>query len=649
MLNSMRERFNQLKWILLAVVAAFVFGFVFIDMGLGGAPLAGGDDRAYAARVNGQTITFREFDRALYYTEQQYKQNYGAQLTPEVFASMGIPAQVLNSLVDQRLLIQEAERLDLDATQEEVRKRIMDIPVLSQNGKFVGTELYSRWTQQLGYQTPSEFEDEISRDITSSKMESALASSIVISPKTAESEYRRQNESAKIRYVLYPASREAAAVTVTPAEAEQYYKANQANYAHGEQRYLKYLVADFARLRSQITPSDEQLRRHYDSTKEQYKSNEAARIQHILIKVDPGATPEADLAAKTKAESIVAQIRGGADFAALAKANSADPSSSAQGGEMGWVERGQTVDAFDRAAFSVALNTVSDPIRTPEYGYHIIRVHERRPAAFRAFEEVRSQVAAQVADQMAKDQAREQMNRINAQIKAKKPNTPEEFAAYANDKVSSNDTQWFGKGESLPGIGFNQPLTTWVFSAKQGDIGEVVGTQRGIVIPYLVNIRPAGITPLAEVKDRVDQDARAEKARQAALNSLRTASAGATSVDAIAPKAGLAAADTTINRGGSIQGFTGDTTELVKATMSAQVGQVVGPIVVGDGAVVFQVTEQHKVSPEELKEKVPAYMEVLRSQQARSLRSVLLERLRNQAKIDINQQALQNSAPNPRA
>ena len=122
MLKLMRESFNHLKWILLAVVAAFVLGFVFIDMGLGGA-LAGTRDRTYAARVNGQTVTRQEYDRALYYTEQRYKSMYGGQMTQEMLDQLGLPKQVLDSLVDQQLLLQEAKRLHLNATPEEVRKK----------------------------------------------------------------------------------------------------------------------------------------------------------------------------------------------------------------------------------------------------------------------------------------------------------------------------------------------------------------------------------------------------------------------------------------------------------------------------------------------------------------------------------------------
>lgn len=650
MLSTLRNAFNRLKWILIAIVGAVIVGFVFIDTGLGGAGAAIGEERAFAARVNGETITFRDYDRALYYTEQNYRQMYGQQFTPEMMQNLGLEQQVLDSLVDQRLLIQEAKRLNLEATQEEVRDRILEIPVLNPEGKFVGSELYTRYvTGSLGYQSPAEFEDELARDITVAKMESALQSSIIVSPKAAEAEYRRMNESAKIRYVLYPSSREVANVTVTPAEVDAYYKNNQAKYAHGEQRAIKYLIADYARLRSQIQPTDEQLRSRYETAKEQYKSGEAVRIQHILVKVDPTASSEVEAAAKAEAESLVQQLRAGADFAALARQHSDDPSSAGAGGDMGWVERGQTVAPFERAAFSIAPNTISNPIRSQEYGYHIIRVTDRRPPSYRPFEEVKPMLTAQVAEDMAKTEAREAINRINAVIRDRKPATAEEFAALANDKVSSNDTQWFQRSEPIPGIGNHPQLSTWIFQAKQGDLSTPMGTSRGIVVPYVTGIRPPGVSPLAEIRERVEAEAKAAKAREIAVNALKTAMAGASSVDAVAAKVGLSAADTTVSRQGFIGGFTGDTQELVKAAMDAPQGQLAGPVSTGDGAVVFLVTEHTKVTPEDLKARTPEYMNALRAQQARSLRMVLLERLRKTANVEINNQVLASASSQPAA
>lgn len=649
MLKMMRDNFQQLKWALLGVVAAFIIGFVYVDMGLGGAGQTKEQDRGYAARVNGETISYREFDRALYYTQKNYEQMYKQPLSNEMIQAMGLPRQVLDALIDQRLLLQQAKQLHLAATPEEVREKILQIPTLNPDGHFVGDELYARYvTGSLGYQSPAEFEDELGREITLQKMESALLNSIVVSPKAADAEYRRVTENAKIRYVLYPATRDIATVSVTPAEVEQYYKANQAKYAHGEQRELKYLVADVNRLRSQIVPTDAELQKRYNDSKEDFKQPESAHILHILIKVDPNATAAEDAAAKAKADNIVKQLRAGADFGKLARENSGDPSSSSKGGDMGFVERGMTVEPFDTAAFSIPLNTISDPIRSKEFGYHIIKVLERRPAGYRPFEEVKPMLAGQLASQMANDQARDEITKVSARLKQAKSKSVAEFTAMANDKISSNDTQWFGKNDAIPGLGNNSVLAGWAFSAKVGDIGDIIGTQRGPAIPYLAAIRPAGVPPVDEIRPRVEADARTAKALELARQTLAKA-LPASNIDDVAKKSGLTALETTVTRQGYVSGFRGDVSVLIDAAMSAKVGQMGGPIVMPEGAVVFQVLDQKRVDPKMIDENRASFAEMLRQQEGRNLRTVLLQRLRKQSTIDINPIVTEQQKPQQQA
>lgn len=640
MLKLMRDSFQQLKWILVAIVAIFIL-FIFVDWGGGGPNSNTGDQSGtYAARVNGETISTREYERSLYYMEKNYEQMYRQPLTPDQIAQMGLPKQVLESLIDQHLLLQQAKRLHLSASPQEIRQKILEIPTLNPDGKFVGEELYTRYvTGMMGFSSAAEFEEELAREITLGKIESALQSSVVVSPKAAEAEYKRNNESAKIKYVLYPASREAASITVTPAEVQQYYTMHQAQYTHGEQRAAKYLIADYAKLRAQINPTDAELRKIYDSRHDEFKAPAGAHILHILIKVDQGAPPAADAEAKAKAESIVKQLRAGADFGKLAQANSGDPSSAGKGGDMGWVDKGTTVEPFDTAAFSMPLNTISDPIHSVEFGYHIIKVLERRGEGYRPFEEVRDRLRAQTVEQQAKDRARDEITRIEARIKASKPKTADEFSALASGNVASNDTQWFGKTDAIPGMGNNQAFTAWAFGAKVNDVGEILGSQRGPVIPFLYAIRAAGVSPLDEVRAKVETDARMEKARQAAQQSLAKAMPAPT-VDAAAAKVGLTAAETTVNRQGFITGFTGDTSSLVDAAVSAPVGQVVGPIMTGDGPVLFQVTEQKKAETADLVKNRAQYTDNLRQQEARNLRASLLQRLRKASTIDINQKLI---------
>lgn len=647
MLKSMRDSFHKLKWILIAVVAAFVFGFVFLDMGLSGA-FSGDrqDNRAYAARVNGETITYNDYYRALKNYEDVYKQMYGEQWTPQMAEQMGLPRQVLNSLVDRALLTQEAERLNLAATPEEVRKKLLSMPTFMQDGKFVGIELYTRYvTGPLGYASAADFEADLAREITVSKIESALTNAMVISPKAAETEYRRMNENAKIRYVMLPAAQQAATMTVTPAEVEAFYKANQSKYTHGEQRTIRYLLADYNKLRANITPTEENLRKFYNDNRETFKTQDAAKVQHILVKVDPGAAPEVDAAARAKAQGLVQQLRGGADFATIAKANSDDPSSSGVGGDMGFVERGATVEPFERAIFSVPLNTISDPVRTPEYGYHIVRVTERRPAGYRSFEEVKPELAARGIGEMAKEQAITELNRIQMQIKNKKPENVEQFVALAGGNITSNDSGWFSKGEQIQGIGNNPPLSEWVFGAQKGDISpKPIGTNRGPLIAYVVDTRPAGISTLAEVRERVEQDLKLQKARDVAKTTLTAMMAGATTLDALAQKVGTPVRDASASRQGPVAGLAGDATELVEAAIAAPVGGIKGPVAVQDGVVAFEVVEQKKVTPQELTEKLAEFLDTLRQQQARSLRASLVERLRKESKVDINEQVVQPAA-----
>lgn len=638
MLKVMRNSFHHLKWILIAVVAAFVFGFVFIDMGLGGGGIGrSGDIRNYAARVNGETISINEYQRAVANLESMYSQMYGQQFTPQMAEQMGLQRQVLDSLVDQRLLMQEARRLHLSATPEEIRNKLMEIPGFTENGKFIGMELYNNYvTGRLGYASPSAFEEDLARELTLQKMESALMNSIVISPKAAEAEYRRNNENAKIRYVVLPADPLSPNASVTPAEVEQYYKANIQKYAHGEQRQIRYLLADFAKARTQINPSDAELQAAYNANRTRYRTPGAAKVQHILIKVDPTAPPAADAAARAKAQGLVQQLRAGADFAALAKANSEDPSSSGNGGDMGWVDQGQTVQAFEQAIFSIPLNTISDPIRSQEYGYHIVKVTERREPGVRSFDEVKPELTSTVVNERSRELARTEINRINAILKQNKPKDPQAFANLANATVTSNTSGWFGRNEQIAGIGAHDPLTQWVFAAKPGDVSEPIGTPRGIAIAYVEGVRGAGTATLAEVRQQVEQDARLDKARQAARASLAQMMAGATSIDQVSAKAGQPAQESTVSRQGSIGGVTGDATPLIEAAIGANVGQLQGPIAVGNGAVAFQVIEQKKVTPAEFAQNKTSLVDTMRSQQARSLRQVLVQKLRKESEIELN-------------
>ena len=340
---------------------------------------------------------------------------------------MGLPKQVLDSLVDQHLLLQQARRLHLTAIARgnppedpgdpdaQSRRQVRRPGALrALRDRHDGLPVAGRVRRRTG-----------ARDHPQ-KMESALQNSIVVSPKAAEAEYRRINENAKIK--LRPLSRRA-------RSGQRHRHAGRGRSSTTRRTRRSTRTANSARPSTSSPTTPSSARRSirpmpscasvYEACGTKSSSRPRARTSCTSSSKSIRARrPAADAAAKAKAETLVKQLRAGADFAQAGASNSGDPSSSGKGGDMGWVDKGTTVEPFDTAAFSMPLNTISDPIRSTEFGYHIIKVLERRPAGYRPFEEVRDQLCARRPPiSMAKDRARDEITRIAARIKDSKPKT----------------------------------------------------------------------------------------------------------------------------------------------------------------------------------------------------------------------------------
>ena len=635
MLKAMRDSFQHLKWILLLIVFAFIL-LVFVDWG--GAGRTGGavTGVGYAAKVNGETITIEDFQRSLVLLERQYEEAYGQRLTPQDLEAMGLQRQVLQGLVNQKLLLQAARELNLDATPEEIREEILALPVLNPDGKFVGPELYERYVKAaLNYNSAAAFEADLAEDITLSKIESAVQSSVVVPEKLVEREYRRRNESASVRYVLVPAETLLAEVQVTPEEVEQHYRSNASGYTHPAQRRVKYLQVDTEALRSQIDVSDAELRQAYEQSRSRFEN---ARAQHILIAVPQEATAQQDSEALQKARDAATRARQGQDFAALAQELSDDPGSASRGGDLGEFGRGRMVPAFDEAVFSQPIGEISDPIRT-QFGYHVIKVNSRE---VRPFEAVRSELRDEV---LAERLQQESVDRLRA-AQARLPEegvTEEQMRALQNDVLRYNETGWFGESEPIPGLGRVPQLNTWAFSADVNDLGTVIESQllSGPILPYLVGTREAGITPLAEIRNRVEDDLRRQKAREQAAEQLRAT--GVSSLDQLAESRGLEIREATVKPNAPVTGLIGQTAEFSEAVFETEQGTLGGPVTVGQGAVMFEVTGVTRFDRAKFDAEKATLSQDLRLEESRKLRAALIDKLRQEAEIEINQDVLPQS------
>src|SRR5262245_14831101 len=243
MLDRMRRHKNWLKWSLGLVCLAFVIFYIpdFLR-GTGADAAASGDT---IAKVQGQDITAGEYRRTYQAQLQAYRTAYGANMSEQLLKQLGIDQQILQQMVDERAALAEANRLGIDANNEEVRQRIMSFPAFLENGAFIGD---ARYQQLLRMQRPpmtaAEFESSVRRQLTIEKLRASLTDWLAVPDKELEQEYRRRNTKVKLAVVSFTADTFRSQVTAGDEEVATYFAAHSADFKIPEKRKIRYLLVD---------------------------------------------------------------------------------------------------------------------------------------------------------------------------------------------------------------------------------------------------------------------------------------------------------------------------------------------------------------------------------------------------------------------
>jgi peptidyl-prolyl cis-trans isomerase D len=398
MLDRMRRHRNWLKWSLGLVCLAFVIFYIPDFLRSTGADAAGTDT---VAVIEGQPIRADEFRRTYQAQLQSYRSAYGGNMNEQLLKQLGIDQQILQQLVDERAALAEADRLGLKVSDEEVAQRIYSIPAFQENGSFIGTQ---RYQQLLASQRPplttSEFEDSVRRSLAVDKLRLSVTDWLSVSDKELEEEYRRKNDKVKLSLVTFNADTFRPDVTASDADIASYFAAHTADFKIPEKRRVKYLLIDVEALRAKINVMPADIERAYNENIDQYTTPEQVRASHILLKTEG----KDDAVVKAKAEDILKQAKGGADFAELAKKYSEDEANAKNGGDLDFFGKGRMVPQFDSVAFTMEPGQISDLVKT-DYGYHIIKLTDKKAGATRKLDEVRQQLTDQLASERAQAQA----------------------------------------------------------------------------------------------------------------------------------------------------------------------------------------------------------------------------------------------------
>jgi peptidyl-prolyl cis-trans isomerase D len=589
MLDRMRRHKSWLKWSLAIVVVSFVLLYIpsFLNDSTQGA-----SGNAVVATVDGRDITATRFRRVYQQQMQQYRQSYGANVDERLLKQLGIDQRIVQQMIQEEASLSEANRLGITASDAEVRERILSLPAFQENGLFIGDQRYRQLLQmQNPPMRPSEFEDQVRRGIVAEKLQAAVTGWITVADKDVENEYRRRNEKVKLAVVNFPADKYREGTTATDDEVAKYFNDHKEQYRIGEKRKIRYITIDQEAQRAKATVTGQQIERAYNDNIQQYSTPEQVRASHILIK-SSGA--EDDGAAKKKAEALLAQVKAGGDFAELAKKNSQDEASAAKGGDLDFFPRGQMVPEFDQVAFSMQPGQISDLVKT-QFGYHIIKVTDKRPATTKTLAEVRSQIEDQLKYEQAQSAAQKQAEEVAAELKK-----PADFEKVARARgLQSGESGLFQQDEPIAGIGISPAVGQAAFSMKEGEVSEPIRTPQGYAFITVTGRQDAYIPKIDEVKAKVRDDVLKQKAIEKARATAVTVAASLKSgdFDKAAKAAGLDVKTTDLIARGAPIGDVGVSPKLEDAAFALPAGAVSDPVVTENGAAVVKVLERKDPAP----------------------------------------------------
>ncbi|HEV2499967.1 MAG TPA: peptidylprolyl isomerase [Terriglobia bacterium] len=494
------NRKKWVKWFLIAALAILSLGMV-----LTLAPLPSGDEGNITqanvlATVNGAQITVQTLQQMVNNQLQSSGSNPG-----EVAR---IANTTLNQMVMQQAMLTQARKMGLEVSDQELLTALRQNPLFYQNGQFVDMQTYQDRVQQFTGMSVPQFEAQMRQSVLLQKLRDAVTDEVQVTPDEVLQDFRQRNEKTRINYVVLEPTQFFSSVQVTPQALNTYFLANRAKYKLSEQRQVKYILIPPDAVKSAVQISDAQLQNYYSQHLTDYQVPDEVKVSHILLKTT-GESSQQEQQTLQLAQKVLAQVKAGGNFADLAKKYSQDPGSAQNGGELGWIKRGQTVKAFEDAAFSMKPGEISNLVKT-EYGYHIIKLEDKQTAHLQPFSEVKATIEATLQKQALQQAQNDLAAKIENEVKA----NPLDFDAVAKQNgLQSGETPLFAYDQPVPDLGNNEAFENLSFQLEPNSPGQPIQVPKGIAVIMVTKIVPEHLPVLSEVEQKVEQDYRAEQAQ----------------------------------------------------------------------------------------------------------------------------------------
>ncbi len=524
--------------------------------------------------------------------------------------------QVGQQLVEQEVLLEEADRLGISATNEDVVNYLHTGPtgaVIFPNGKFIGDQQYTALVNNRLNISVAEFEDNIKRDIVLQRLRKFVTSGVTVSDQEVRAQYLKDNIKIKFDYAVLSSDDLRKTINPSDADLQAYFTKNAIRYKNAvpEQRKITYFAFTPQQLPGGIPqPTQQEIQTYYNQHRSDYSAPETATSRHILIKLDPGADAKADAAAKAKAEDILKQIQNGGNFAELAKKYSDDPGSKDTGGELGPSQRGRMVPEFDNAIFNQKIGETK--IVKSQFGYHIVQVESRQPAHEQPLSEVQDTIKATLSreklSQAEENYARQLTDEANNQGLAKTA------AAHHLDVTT---TPPVGAGGTIATLPESTQIISKAFQVKQGDPAQFAPTGEGYAIFQVTGVEPAHAPTFADWKNHVLDDYRNDQLptllNQKTKELADKAQASHDLAKAAKEVGATVKTSDLVGQSGQVPDF-GDVGQVAPQLFDMSVGSISGPINAGRTGVVAKLIDKKEPTPDEIQKNLDRTRDQIREQ-----------------------------------
>lgn len=582
------------------------------------------------AKVGDQTISIAE-------VRQQLNDIQRRNQVPKALEGL-YARQILNQLLYTKEIEYEAGRLGIKVTNEEIADRVKQyLPTAFNGDSPVGMDQYTTQVQQRFQMTVPVFENLVRQGLLEEKFRRLVTDGVSAGPNELQEQFRYQNEKVKLNYALIKPEDLEAKITLDDAAIKAAYEKNKALYTVPEKRVVEYGLVDMAKIRQSVQISDDDLKLKYQQNIQDYHVPNRVHAQHILFMTVGKTDAEVDEIRK-KAEDVLKQARKGAKFDELAKKYSEDPGSKEKGGDLGWLVQGQTVPAFEKAAFSLPAGSISDLVKT-QYGFHIIKVLEKENDHTKPFDEVKDSIRAPLLQNKTDEEESKIADNISSAVR-KSNRTP--LADLARDyHLEVAQTRPIALTDPLLELGNSKEVKEAIFRLRQGEVSQPIRTDRGYVVLSLKQILPTHQGSLEEVRDKVvaalKQEKSVELAKTKAEELSKRAKAG-DKFDAVAKALGLdPKTSDEFSRSGSIPNV--GSGKQLGAAFNSKVGEVSAPVSLGSNWVVYRLEAKSEPNMADFeKQKKELTDQVLNEKRGlayESFRTGLEERLKQEGKLQI--------------